>query len=403
MRTRSATLALGMTAMIAAATWGHAQVPPGRSEATQQATVETAAIELTPPDRYQVPLVLEAGRRVALMATADGIVRQVMAPIGATVRENQEVAQLDRAEAAARLKIAEAEVKQAQAEHDAIKGATGKSRSDLAIVQARLEASKARAELAQLEVERCTLRAPFPGRVVAVPVSTGQYVAKGSVVAELADASNLNVLVPVDRTAVKANGTIALVVEGRPVTGKVQALLPLAETYANLRELATPWAGAWVVIANPKGELEPGERVRSPWSPDAPIAVVASRAIALVGAKEPEAGRPVVRVVRNGVVADVAVRVLGESGPERTQVSGAFRPTDAVIVESSIPLAAGTVIRFGGHDGNGTIADIAPAVDRPRVAPIGAPGTAAPARPAPSRTTTKKAATPPSRPGTVPF
>lgn len=401
MRTRFLAAALAMVALIAAATGGRAQAP-GRPEGTQQATVETAAIELTPPDRFQVPLVLEPGRRVALMATADGIVRQVAAPIGATVRENQEVIQLDRAEANARLKIATAEVSQAQAEHDAAKSAAGTSRSALAIAQARLDAARARAELAQLELDRCTLRAPFAGRVLSVPVGAGQYVAKGSTVAELADASSLNVLVPVDRDAVKVNGTIALVVEGRPVNGKVQALLPLAEPYARLRELATPWAGAWVAIANPKGEFEPGDRVRSPWYPDAPIAVVASRAVA--EPREKGDGKPIVQVVRNGVVADVAVRVLGESGPERTQVSGPFRPNDALIVESSIPLTAGTVIRFGGQDGHATVADAVPAEGRPRVAPIGAPGPTGSHRPnAPSRPATKKAGGQGSRPGTVPF
>ena len=58
---------------------------------------------------------LEPIRRVALMVPADGIVQSVAVPVGATVREGQEVVQLDRAAAAARLKIAQAGVKEVQA------------------------------------------------------------------------------------------------------------------------------------------------------------------------------------------------------------------------------------------------------------------------------------------------
>jgi multidrug resistance efflux pump len=69
------------------------------------------------------------------------------------------------------------------------------------MAEARLDAARARAELAGLDLERCILRAPFAGRLLAAPVDTGQFVAKGTTVAELADVSRLRVLVPVDRTA----------------------------------------------------------------------------------------------------------------------------------------------------------------------------------------------------------
>ena len=52
-------------------------------------------------------------------------------------------------------------------------------------------------------------------------------------------------------------------IEGQEVAGKVQAILPLPERFSVLRELATPFAAAWVVVPNPKGELEPGLRVRT--------------------------------------------------------------------------------------------------------------------------------------------
>jgi hypothetical protein len=136
----------------------------------------------------------------------------------------------------------------------------------------------------------------------------------------------------------------------------------------------------------------------------------------------------VVQVVRNDHVADVPVTVLGEVGPERVQVSGPFRQGDVAIVESSVPLVAGTYLRFGGTTettvqgtppdpnapgvraevGTYSSAETSPAPPGSRVAPIGAPDSAAPRTSAP-RPAAAKPATRPAAPqpkpggGAVPF
>ena len=51
-------------------------------------------------------------------------------------------------------------------------------------------------------------------------------------------------------------------------------------------------------------------------------------------------------MIRSEYVTNVPVEVLGKVGPERIQITGAFRPTDALIVSSSVPLLAGTLVRF---------------------------------------------------------
>src|SRR3954468_2897281 len=78
-------------------------------------TIESVAIDLTMPERYHVSSVLEPVRRVELVAPGGGMVRRLDARPGATVRDSQELAQLDRSEAMARLKIAQAEFKEKQA------------------------------------------------------------------------------------------------------------------------------------------------------------------------------------------------------------------------------------------------------------------------------------------------
>jgi multidrug efflux pump subunit AcrA (membrane-fusion protein) len=313
-------------------------VGPGlaHGQAATTAKVEAVAIELKAPDRYQIYSVLEPIRRVTLTAPSDGILRSLELPVGAAVRERQEVAQFDRAEAAALAKIAQAQVREARA---ALKGA-----ANAEAAQAQLEAAEARGELAALALDRCTLRAPFAGRLLDVAVSPGQYLPKGAKVAELADVSSLRVLVPLDRGKTSVGATVKLQVEGQAITGKVQALLPLSEALAPLHELTTALSAAWVVLPNPKSELEPGQRVLGPSLPTAPIATIPARAL-----HEPakgQSGGPTVQLIRNEYVTNLPVRVLGHPGPERVQVSGLLRPADRLIVSSSVPLVAGTLIRF---------------------------------------------------------
>jgi multidrug efflux pump subunit AcrA (membrane-fusion protein) len=301
------------------------------------AKIEAVPLELTMPERYQTAPVLEPVRRVTLVAPKDGLVRSFSVQLGATVREAQEVAQLDRSEAAARLKVALAEVKEKQA--------LVKRQARDEVAQAQLEGAQARAELAQLELDRCTLHAPFAGRVMEIPVCSGQYVLKGTTILEIADVSSLKALHPVNRRSVKAGSALKVEVEDQEVAGKVQSILPLPDSFLMLRELVTPFAAAWVVLSNAKGELEPGLRLRSSFVPSRPIATVPKRAMKQESARGAE--ETIVQVLRNEYVTNVPVQVLGDIGPERVQISGGFRPADALIVGSSVPLLPGTLVRLG--------------------------------------------------------
>jgi RND family efflux transporter MFP subunit len=309
------------------------------------ATIEKIPLELTMPERYHVTSVLEPVRRVALVAPADGVVRSLEARPGSNIREMQELAQLDRAEATARLKAAQAVVKERKALVDA-----ARSDQNLEALKAQLEAAEARAELAQLGLDQLTLRAPFAGRILAVPVSTGQFVLKGTVIAELADISTLKALVPVDRRGVTAGTDATVFVEEQEQAARVQSVLPLLESYSQLRELAAPFASAWILVPNAKGGLEPGLRVRSATLPNTPIATVPRGSLKKAEGPAGSQGSSV-QVIRSEYVTNIPVDVLGKVGPERIQVTGAFRPADALIVSSSVPLLAGTLVRFA-HGAN---------------------------------------------------
>ncbi len=289
------------------------------------------------PERFQATATLEPIRRVTLIAPADGFIRSIESRLGASVKELQELVQLDRYEAAAWLKMAAAEVAEKQA---IAKNGTVSSE----VIRAQLDAARAKVELAQMALDRCTLRAPFSGRLVSLPMCAGQYVTRGTVLAELADLSSLKALVPVDRHETAMGASLVVQIEGQDVEGKVQAIMPLPERFVALRELATPFAAAWVVVPNTKKDLEPGLRVRSTTVPVTPIATVARRAIKRDAASAESAS---VQVIRNEYVTNVPVRILGDSGPERTQITGLFRRADKLIVSTSVPLLAGTLVRFG--------------------------------------------------------
>jgi multidrug efflux pump subunit AcrA (membrane-fusion protein) len=304
------------------------------------ARIEAVPLELTMPERYQNTEVLEPIRKVTLIAPRDALIRSIAARLGAVVRESEEIAELDRTEAAARLKMATAELREKQALLKA-----NKNYSE--VYQAQAEAAEARVELAQLDLDRCTLRAPFSGRVVALPACTGQYVMKGAVIAELADVSSLKVMQPVDRRSVAASASVTVQIEGRDVPARVQAVLPLPESLKVLRELATPLGAAMLVVANSKGDLEPGLRVQSPTIPSTPIATVPKRA---VKPEDPRGGeKMMVQVIRDDYVTNVPVRILGETGAERLQIAGALRVSDSLIASTSVPLLAGTLVRFGDN------------------------------------------------------
>ncbi len=222
------------------------------------ARIDAQPIYATKPERYWLPLPLEPARKITMVATNDGILRSIAVALGANVRENAEVLQVDRTEAQAKLKIAEAIVKERTAELDEAK----KNNANTAIPEAKLEAAKGEVDLARLVLDHCTYRAPFAGKITSAPWSPGQMLLKGAVLAELADVSNLRVMVPVDRTSVQVGSQIKLMVEGKSANGKVEAILPLSETFSVLRELAAPYSAAWVSIPNPRGEFEPGFRAQ---------------------------------------------------------------------------------------------------------------------------------------------
>ena len=366
------------------------------AQSTNSVAVETIKLDLVDPSRYQIPIILEPNLRVEVMAMSDGVVKTITTQVGSMVREGQEVAKLDQAEAYVELAITQALLKEVQAELKMVQ----ESPAGL-IAEAKVEAAQARVQKAQLVVDRCVLRAPFAGRVVAVSATAGQFIQKGQSVVEIADLATLRVLTPIERptggttaSAALIGKTTKLIGEDRIIEGKIEAILPLVDIFVALRDLHANLSCAWVSISNADGLLEAGTRVGSSVLPDSPITLIPSAALKTDDPRNPKGSvTPTVQILRNEYVVDVPVRLLGKAGPGRVQVCGGFRPADALIIYSKVPLVAGTLVRFSGTgktlgselrppdpNARGIDADVISPVTTAgaRVAPIGTPGSAAP-------------------------
>ncbi len=274
----------------------------------------------------------------------DGMIRSVDARLGTAVRESQELVLFDATEANASLQSATAELKEKrlmQKRHS----------DDLAGLQ--VEAAEARVEAGKGRwSDRCDR--PRPLRLAASsmwPVCPDSSCSRGTIDrgGEVADTSSRSAVLPVDRRVVAVGSDINVPVEEQEVSGKVAAVLPLPESFAVLRELATPYAAASVVFPNSKGQLDAGYRARPAGVPVTALANIPRRAVHADDLRG--AANFLVQVIRNEYVTNIPVHVLGPIGPDRVQVSGQFRRTDALIVGSSVSLIPGTLVRI--HDGAG--------------------------------------------------
>src|SRR5579872_4535708 len=176
-----------------------------------EVVIKREALKLTDPRTYKASLHLEAVRTIDLTAPTDGWLRTVSAKAGHKIKEQGEALRLDDSRALLVLKRARANVQAAQVEK---KLADGKGDADLvALAEAHLEAAQADLELAQLEADRLVVRGPFNGEVLRVYAVEGQFVRAGEKLATVADASRLQVEVPVERSEAAPGGTIGIKVE----------------------------------------------------------------------------------------------------------------------------------------------------------------------------------------------
>jgi RND family efflux transporter MFP subunit len=306
--------------------------------ADQEVVIKREVLRLTDPKVYRVSMHLQPARSLILTAPIDGYVRGVSAKPQQKLNQQAEAVRLDDRRSELVLKRAKAGLLAAQLEK---KIAQGKGDADqVALAEARIEAAQADVELAQLDVDRLVIRAPFNGEVERVLVTEGQFVRAGDGLATLVDNSRLTVEVPVDRNAATVGGNLEIKVEDSAVQAQVEAVMPLSPQFEALRELTTSPASAIVSVSAGAGKFLSGQTVYSEMIPLTAVTVVPTLAVL----NSPDGNRKV-QVLRENVVRELAVRILGKVGTDSVFVSGRFHDGDELIVSSTRTLEDGTPLR----------------------------------------------------------
>lgn len=151
-----------------------------------------AAQDAIAPVRAQ----LTAHRSVVLSSEIAGKVANLPVKEGESFEEGAEIASIDCAAYRARLSQADAQVSAAERKADALRmlnsrGATRKVDLDLAEIE--IAAAQAQQKLAAIDVSRCSIIAPFSGRVAETKVQRSQYVMIGQPIIDIVSARELDV------------------------------------------------------------------------------------------------------------------------------------------------------------------------------------------------------------------
>ncbi len=192
---------------------------------------------LEPTVTVMQPVAVEAAYRVALTGTvfslgqatvvpqASGAVVQVADHFraGARFRADETLAQIDTADYEIAVALARADLAVAQAQLLEVRGRPADDGRAKAAA-ARVEGSRQRLRLAEIELDRTRVRMPFDGYVVSAAVSVGQVVTAGS--------SAIGVVYARNQLRVRARISTADLQALQPVAGSPATVVADGRTYA---------------------------------------------------------------------------------------------------------------------------------------------------------------------------
>lgn len=330
-RFESVLAASALLALCVCPSKGFAQANLPVAAAGDQIILKREPCRVLEVQKYRVPLSLEAGQTVTLVAPFDSTVKLVSVKPNAKVPVEGEVVKLDNTLQTLNQRRAAAVVKMATAELKEKEESGNKE-----IAQLKLEVAKIDLEIATAVLDQSSIRMPFGGEVQRILVTQNQFVRAGDPVAIVADQTHVKVEIPVDRASAENGKTVPFKIEQNDVEGKVTAVNPVPEKFEPLRELFDSLASVQLTVDNANGKFKPGQTVFAPMIPRQPVVEVSTSSIG----NSPD-GQRKVQVVRNLVVRDVPVKLLGQVGSTRIFVSGPFSDGDEVVYESSHQLGDG--------------------------------------------------------------
>ncbi len=309
----------------------HAQTPA----TTPELIIKRQSLILIEPSRYQMAFSLKPSPYTEVAAPIDGTVQLINVQPGNEVRQQTELLRFDATRENYLLTRAKAALKTAM-----LRSESPSQSNDKLLADSELEMAKAELQVAEYDLSKTILRAPIDGMVFRVLVGPGQFVKAGETLVTMGNTRKLSVEIPVDRNAVKAGDSIDILVEASKIPGRVETILPLNKEHEAIRDLVESAATALILIDNPTASYSAGQTVYSPIVPRHLIAEIPNASMA----NNPAGGRRV-QVLREQVVTDIAIDVLGPVGPDNSFVTGAFANGDFLITSTSQPLVDGTMVR----------------------------------------------------------
>lgn len=341
-RTRGGGVAL--LAVLAAGACGSPANSAPKAAAPPPVNVELAPVVQTAiHDTVDLVGQLEAAESVVLKAETSGVVATVSFEDGDRVRAGQVLLQLRDGEERARLREAEAELTLAEDEYRRTRALADRktvSAAELDRATANAEAARARRDLAQVELDRMTIRAPFDGALGAREVSPGDRVSKTTALVRIDAVDRLRLLFTVPElavTAMRVGSPVAVAVAAFPgerFAGRVYFVAPTLDPASRRLSLK-----AWV--DNDDHRLRPGMFANIGLE-------VARRDDALVipeSALAYDADGAFVWRVGAGDVAQRAPVTIGIREAGRVEVTGGLAAGDRIVAAGTHKVASGAVVR----------------------------------------------------------
>ncbi|MBZ0115062.1 MAG: efflux RND transporter periplasmic adaptor subunit [Thermoanaerobaculia bacterium] len=297
-------------------------------------------------ERLSTTGTLRANEQVELVAEISGKLEEVLFREGTPVAKDSVLVQIDRRRVAAereravhRLRLAELiERRQQELLHD---GLTSQSDYDSALSEANV--LRAELLLAEAQLEKSEVRAPFSGTIGLRSVSPGAFLSAGDIIATLQDLDPIKLdfaLPEAYSEAVKMGDVVSFRVRGVEAeqTAQIYAIEPAVDQ-------ATRSVFYRARTNNPSGRLVPGAFA------DVEVAVRAVPAALLVPnvAVIPELGGKKVFVVRDGKAVPLAIET-GIRLPDVIEVTSGLKAGDVVIVSAIERLRSGLEVE--AREGN---------------------------------------------------
>ncbi|MCI0706839.1 MAG: efflux RND transporter periplasmic adaptor subunit [Ignavibacteriae bacterium] len=196
------------------------------------------AAEQTVADKFEAVGTIEAIEAVVLVSEIDATVVDLPFEEGSVIRRGELIAKLDDSQLAAELARTEALRSQSQVTYDRIKTIVEQKAAapqDLDDAAAALKVAEANLAVAKARFAKTRIVAPFDGRIGARRISVGTFVRTGQAIAELANLDNIRVNFSAPEgflARLKRGSEVRIsspVYPGHEVTGRIISIEPILD------------------------------------------------------------------------------------------------------------------------------------------------------------------------------